>query len=263
MKRPKSDIYLVPILRPLARYCLKHSFYLQDIVEVLKRLMSDEAERILLSQGQKVNISRISALTGIHRKEIPRLQEGEVASESKSLISRILGQWQYDKRFTDGRKRPALLKLDSSDNSFAALVASVSTDLNPGTVLFELERLGLVKKQDERVKLNKSHHPVSGDTKAALGLLSSDIDDLISAVQTNLENQSSVHLHGRTEFDNVDPDSVSKIRNWLIVEGKEFHKRAREYLAKFDRDISGKKSTQPGVRVSVGTFSFDEQKKDF
>lgn len=261
MSRTKPEIYLVPILKPIIRYCLQHSFHLQDIVEVIKRLLFEEAERILVSQGQRVNVSRISALTGIHRKDIPRLNADDSVGQSKSLISRILGQWQLDKRFIDKSARPALLKLDTSPKSFAALVASVSTDLNPGTVLFELERLGLIENRGNLVKLIKSHHPVSGDAKAALGLLSSDISDLICAVQTNLDHKNTVHLHGRTEFDNIDPEAISKIRKWLVDEGRELHKRAREYLAKFDRDISGKKSTRSGVRVSLGTFSFDDQNR--
>ena len=258
MKKPKVETYLVPVLRPIVRFCLKHSFYLQDIVEILKRLLLEEASLLLEAEGQKVNVSRVSALTGMHRKDIPRLQSGEVPLEEKNLVSRVLGQWQFDRRFSLKDGKPKVLKLDTSANSFKDLVASVSSDLNSGTLLFELERLGLIKKRGSVVRLLKGHHSVQGNTKDALIILSADINDLLNSVDTNLAAKESIHLHGRTEFDNVDPKAVPKIRNWLIKEGREFHQRAREYLSKYDRDILGKPSGEPGARVAVGTFSFDE-----
>ena len=261
MKLPKVEIYLVPVLRPIVRFCLRHSFYLQDIIEILKRLLLEEASLLLQAQNQTVNVSRISALTGVHRKDIPRLQSVSEPLEGKNIVSRLLGQWQYDRRFSLETGKAHVLKLDNSSNSFKDLVASVSSDLNSGTLLFELERLGLVRKRGSVVKLLKGHHAIQGNAKDALALLSSDINDILNSVETNLSAKKSIHLHGRTEFDNIDPKAVPKIRLWLIKEGREFHQKAREFLAKYDRDITGKPNNGLGTRVALGTFSFDESNR--
>jgi len=65
-------------------------------------------------------------------------------------------------------------------------------------------------------------------------------------------------LHLRTSFNNICRKDVPDIRRWLIVQAKEFHKRARDYLSIYDKDINPDLmgNTEPIARISLSSFSF-------
>lgn len=58
---------------PLIRLCVRSSYSLQDLVEILKFGFVQVAIEDLSSQGLKPNVSRVSAVTGIRRPEVRRL----------------------------------------------------------------------------------------------------------------------------------------------------------------------------------------------
>ena len=66
----------------------------------------------------------------------------------------------------------------------------------------------------------------------------------------------------RTEYDNISISDFPEIRKWLIKEGAAFHNKARGYLSQFDLDINPKPDHEGGARVTVGTFSYTEEKGD-
>jgi hypothetical protein len=68
------------------------------------------------------------------------------------------------------------------------------------------------------------------------------------------------NLHIHTEYDNVPTKDLPKIRAWLLDQGKAFHRRAREYLSRFDRDVSrtSSESDSGSGRVIVTAFSWTE-----
>ena len=133
------------LLRPVVRFCLNHSVKLGDVIDQLKvtfvRMATEELER----RGESVSASRLSVLTGVHRKDISMiLNDSAGRRESKSVISKVLGAWQGQKRFLDKNARPRVLTVEGKESEFSDLVRKVSVDLNPYTVLFELERIGAV-----------------------------------------------------------------------------------------------------------------------
>lgn len=57
--------FLVRILTPIARVCLKRSIYIQDGIEALKLAFIAASEAELSRSKHEVNISRLSIATGI------------------------------------------------------------------------------------------------------------------------------------------------------------------------------------------------------
>ncbi|MBN8550247.1 MAG: hypothetical protein J0M12_13090 [Deltaproteobacteria bacterium] len=135
----------------------------------------------------------------------------------------------------------------------------MNVDLNPYTVLFELERIGAVERTRGGVKLVSRLYNPQGDSVAAMGLLASDMSDLMLAVEENVEGGGNVavpNLHIKTEYDNIPASKISEIREWCLREGSAFHQRVRNYLSQHDRDITAQPSGKDGtVRVAVGAFS--------
>lgn len=261
---PERLFWLQLLLRPLARFCLRHAVQIQDFLEAAKAVFLEAARAEIAAGGEKVNVSRLSAITGMHRRDVMRLskqtppKKSNVRWEPRNLISRIIGQWQCDRRFTGKNRRPKVLALEAGRAGFRTLVASVSNDLNPGTVLFELERLGVVERSAKGVRLCAAVYRPREDVNEGFRMLAADVETLVRAVEENLVvGQKPPNLHGRTEFDNVRPEAASDIRAWLLERGAAWHREAREYLARFDQDITPPEGKQvPGVKVVLGTFGW-------
>lgn len=258
----KLDV-LYLVLRPLVRFCLRHSHSFQDLVNTAKRAFILLAQEEIGRASDKINVSRISILTGIHRAEIRRVleQKEPETSEPPSVLGKVILRWRHDPRFVTKPGEPRELGYKGCDSDFTQLVESVSTALKPGTVLFELERAGYVERSQAQVALLRESFTFQSDPRKAFELLAKDIDALIVAVEQNILKQqviSNLHLH--TAFDNVFQKDIPKIRRWLLNEGKKFHKRARTYISRYDKDINPAAEEElAGAGVVLSAFSITTQ----
>lgn len=250
------------VLSPVVRFCLRSSFALQDLISVAKELFVEFAAADLSNQGEKVNVSRLSVLTGIRRAEVHRLRNDSVEIEADStnhFLMRLIVQWRNDPAFSTSPGEPKPLTFRGKSADFRTLCAKVSAAISAGTVQFECERRGLVERQGDMLVLLYRQLPLASAPRDGLELLAKDLDELLQAAEENLFSPSPItNLHLRTEFDNIEPRYLPTIRRWLLDEGKDFHARARDFLSQFDRDLNPKVSrgnSQKGTRVSVGTHS--------
>lgn len=134
---------------------LAHDVTLPTAIELLKRVFVEVAERDFCLDKKASTDSRISLITGVHRKDVRRLRElPDVEADlppKVSLSAQIVATWITDKRWLDdkGQPRPlARLTTRGGDISFEALVASISQDIRPRSVLDEWLRLGVVLVND-------------------------------------------------------------------------------------------------------------------
>ena len=246
------------VLRPVVRFCFRHSIKIQEIVELSKVAFLDLARAELAARGERVTDSRLSVMTGLHRRDVSRLAREEIRLDKPiDLITKVIGQWQQDSRFVtkDGSPRALSTGADSSD--FNELVRSVSRELNPATILCELERVGAVRWSKKHIKLVVEAYSPRGDVQAGFKILSDDIEDLMLAVEDNVIAGPAIpNLHSRTEYDRVRPDAVPEIRRWLLREGHALHEKARSFIAQFDQDVHPSDSYKgKTVKVALCTFA--------
>lgn len=252
------------LFRPLASFCLRRGVKIQEALEAFKKALIYEAEQDLRERAEKITDSKLSVMTGIHRRDITRLyHEGSEKSGQITLLGKVIGAWQLNKKYLDSRGRPRALTCNGSDSEFSHLVSSISNDVKPSTVLFELERSALIKNIDGKITLLGEAFTPSGNIESNFAILSSDLNDIISAVEENTysKNQDK-NLHAKTEFDNIDISELPRIKRWLLDKGAKYHQEAREFLAKFDFDYSperARKSSASG-RIVFGTFAFTSDK---
>ncbi len=249
---------LKQLFKPVARFCLNRSMKIQDAAEMLKFAFLEVAKEELQRDGKLISNSRLSVMTGLHRRDVVRLLlDGQEVHETAPLLLRVVGQWQQDPRFTDKKKTPKPLSIEGKKSQFVNLVQSVSKDLNPYTVLFELERVGAVRREGDEIVLNADVYVPDGDIKESLGLLGRDVEDLILAVDDNVFKKPSIpHLHIKTRYDNVCLSAVPELRKWCLELGARVHAEVRAKLAKYDKDVNPKLGDEPGgAVVSFGTFA--------
>lgn len=249
------------ILGPLIRFCVRNTITVNEVLEAVKSVYIDIASEQIESAKEKVTVSRISVMTGITRREVHRIyREGRVGGTTPSVSSRVIGVWQYDPRFIRKDKSPRVLTYGGEDSDFKRLVEFVSKDINPATVLFELERVGVVERTPNGVKLIEGVHYQNKTPEKGFNLLARDFETLGKAVTENiLTPQETRNLHIRTEYSNLFRADIPTIRKWVLEQGTEFHRRVREYLAGFDKDMNPQEEKDGGGRVVVQAFSWTEE----
>lgn len=245
------------MLEPVVEFCLSRGVHFQDFLELSRRSFVSAAEKQLQREGRDSTVSKISVMTGLQRPEIGRLRHRDDLPKSKDLIVRVIGQWVGDKRFLNSKGLPKPLKTTGAKSEFAKLVTAVSKDLNPHTVRFEMERIGVLECGEGVAKLVRPAFIVNGDPIQIMNFIAEDSRDLLASIQ---ENAMSVHfipnLHARTSYDNIADEDIPVIREWFIVLGKRIHEECRRFLSKFDRDISHGRTAGAGKnRVILATFS--------
>ena len=254
------------MLFPLVRMCVRHSVKYQDVAEMLKRAFVKAAEDTLLDEQAKISISKVSVMTGVNRREVTRLLGAPFElPEVKDVTSRVIGQWQVDEEFLTRAGQPAVLSVEGLDSQFFKLVRKVSSDIAPYTVLYDLERLGLISRSERGVKLLSRVYTTSPDQiEDGLVMMSEDVEDLIHSIEENCFHPSEIpNLHLKTEYTNVSAAHIAEVKEWLLHEGSAFHRKVRTYLADFDLDVRPElKSNNSGLRVAYGSFSVADSRQD-
>ncbi len=248
---------LAIVLRPVARFCIRRNLSLRDMTELAKVVFVEVAAEEISKSTEKVNVSRISLCTGMHRQDVKRIfRDGEKKDYSPGYITRVMGQWQQDEAYLNPSGKPRILEYEGENSEFNQLVRKVTGDVHPGTVLFQLERLGAVEKTAKGLKLRGFVYVPKADPIEGFKLFAKDTFHLLSAVDENiLGSQKIPNLHIRTEFDNIAKSDLPKIRKWIAKEGSRFHQKIRKFVSKFDLDINKRKNAEGGGRFVLGSFS--------
>ncbi len=133
------------ILRPLARLLLAEGIPLQTAIEMLKQALVDSAEADFTLSNKAQTDSRISLMTGVHRKDVKRLREREAlrkeAPPGISMGARLVSLWLTQPPFVDENETPVALprlRSQGGEVSFEALAQRISKDIRPRAVLDEL-----------------------------------------------------------------------------------------------------------------------------
>ncbi|MFM1988598.1 MAG: hypothetical protein RJA99_1555 [Pseudomonadota bacterium] len=195
---------LLVVLLELVRFAMDQGVRIGQFEELVKRAMVLAALRTAgtASGGEQVSVSRLSVMTGIHRKEVKRLLEsvGEDRVRFRpSPISQLFLRWANDPSWQDPAGRPLVLprRIDRGDvRSFEKLARSVTTDVHPTTLLDELLRLGLVAHDPthDTVSLSAFERLPADELHRLLEFAAVSIADHVAAVR---ENIAALQRHGR------------------------------------------------------------------
>ena len=201
----KEKILLVCLkflLEPIAAFCLKHSLRIQDLTESAKQSLILKATNKLEKESIEPTISRLSVMTGIHRRDVVRIfKEGNTHSARAGVVHRVLGVWEQHSDYLRENGLPRKLLVKGDKNEFRELVFSLSQDVDPSTVLFELLRVGAVKEEGDFLILTADAYVNNSDPVEAYQMLSQDMSDLSEAVEENLWGSlKTPNLHAQTEY---------------------------------------------------------------
>ena len=252
------------LLRPLVRILLRNGVAHGVFAELSKKIFVDVAFDEFAPDGKKQTVSRVSAQTGLTRKEVKRLHELQVTDESSSQARynravRVISGWMHDERFLDRQGKPAALVLDGQPSSFDVLVKDYSGDIPVRAMLSMLTEAGTVKETDGKVSLVRQAYVPGGDPAEKLDILGSDVFELISTIDHNLTVEPEKLLFQRkVSYDNINPDALPRLRKLSA-------RKAQTLLEQLDKQYAQQEhedDSEQGSTVSLGIYYFEQESSD-
>lgn len=254
---------LLRLLRPLVRLLIAKGIGLPSAVEMLKETYVSVAEQDFANGSKKQTDSRISILTGVHRKDVKRLRAQDSAEfqvpKSIGLGPLVVAKWVSATATTDSQGRP--LPLPRQPNkpgaaSFDGLVESISTDIRPRALLDEWLRLGVARLDDQgRVVLNQSAFvPEQGfDEKAYY--LGRNIHDHLAVATNNLLGTGNRALERSVHYTGLTPESAQIVQQTAERLGME----SLLAINRLALELTEKDSAKPEAtrRLNFGLYFYD------
>lgn len=257
------------VMRPIVRLMVRKGVTYTYFSDMLKGVFVEIAEREFRLDDKPPSDSRISMLTGVHRKDVRRLREvaGDDAGalpEVVSLGAHLVSTWLTVSPFCDppGVARP-LPRLASAggDSSFDALVAHVSKDIRARVVLDEWLRLGIARLDEADVVHLQTNAfvPQAGfDEKAAY--FAHNIHDHACAAVHNLTAEGRAFFERSVHYDALSDASIEALRAAVSKDGMQaliaFNALAAELEQKDPPSDAARQ------RMTIGLYFFSEPAGD-
>ncbi len=271
MTPPPPRMLLQPLrrlLRPLVRLAILSGVTFPVMTDLLRGLFVEVASRDLLTDAASRTDSRISLLTGVHRKEIRRLRlempAGDVIPPVVTISSQIIALWLGAKQYSNAKGGPLVLpRLRPAEvgPSFETLVESVTTDVRPRAVLDGLLAHGIViLEPGDQVRLNQAAFIPRPGSAEQLFFFGRNLHDHIAAAVANVAASgeakfidSSVHYDQLTS---VAAAQLMAIAQSTAAQALLDVNRAAIGLA----EPAGSQAVQPAVtrRVNFGIYLYTE-----
>ncbi|ONF50417.1 MULTISPECIES: DUF6502 family protein [Methylobacterium] len=253
---------LARLLRPLVRLLVARGITFPALTDLLRELYVNVAEYDFALTGKEQTDSRVSLLTGIHRKEVRRLRgAGAPVSAVPAVVSRtsrIIARWIADPAFTDPQGQPLKLPRTAEGGapSFESLVAGVTRDLRPRAVLDEwLDRgLAFTDPQD-RIVLAEAAYVPRGDGAEGpqLYYFGRNLHDHIAAAVANIVGDAPRFLERAVHYDGLSEDLAIRLE-------ERAREIAMEALQQANREAHAACQTDPGGthRWNFGLYVYTE-----
>lgn len=266
------------VLTPLARLLLRAGIGFREFSDVCKEAFVSVATQDFGVRGRPTNISRVSAVTGLSRKEVSRIRDLAAARDLTSTLgwnalTVVLHHWHYDPVFSSSPGSPRALEFLGGDASFAALVRKYAGDIPPGAVRAELKRGGAITESDSGLIAPVKHWfaPAAVD-----GTFFDSMSFSLSSLASTIAYNAAVLADGRTEEDpgrleryvwasrisNDDADAfkaLAESRAFALVE--ELERWVAEKERDLDSRVSNGKEPAPVRTVGLGFYYFERDRE--
>ena len=257
----------VRLLRPLVRLLIRGGVTFPVLAELLRGLYVEVALTELLTDPRARTDSRVSLLTGVHRKEVRRQRapDPEDAPAVVTLASQIIARWLGTPAYADAAGAPRPLPRTAPDGaSFEALVAAVTRDVRPRAVLDDWIAQNIVSLDaDGRVRLNEAAFIPRRGGEEQMFFFARNLHDHVAAACANVGAAGPAPFLDRSvHYDRLGPDAAAK----LEAAGREAAQRmlldvnrtALALVEAEEADGTSPASAAAARRVNLGVFLYAE-----
>ena len=216
------------LLAPVAQLMIDHGVQLGNVVEHLKYALVHQASENFGAEKKESTESRVALLTGVHRKDVKRLRQGNYGAASSSRSTpvhmAVVSRWISEPHFLNADQTPRPLaktsaKARAGEPDFTTLVAQVSKDVGARAVLDELLRVGIVHVTSNGLIVLNDISFVPKGQHEALDLLAANVHGHLSAAVHNVKP-------GRTERSQLEQSAFA--HGLTPAQAEELHGLARQ-----------------------------------
>ena len=257
------------VFRPFVKLMLANNLTYTFAIDVLKALFVEVADQDFTIDNKRQTDSRISLMSGVHRKDVKRLRElhpdiEDVMPGNVSLGSQLIALWNANPAFVDAEGLPKPLPRFASDNadaSFESMVRSLSTDIHPRAVLDEWLRLGVARlDEDNFVHLTTDMFIAQEGFDEKVYYFGHNLHDHASAAVSNVIGQRPGFFERCVHYDELSQQSVMAIADFAQKQGM---KALRSVNKVADEAAMGDKlAKNANMRMTYGVYFYSEAMQD-
>jgi hypothetical protein len=256
---------VLQLMIPIVRVLLRNGISYGEYAELAKRVYVDVARSDFVQPGQRQTASRISAITGLTRREIGLMRDLDVASDEESMqrhnrTVRVISGWVHDQRFRDAQGQPADLPLEGVD-SFNDLVKSYSGDVPTVAMLSVLEEAGNIRNDDGQVRLLRRAYVPDGAPPEIVRILGQDAYELMTTIVHNIDAApADKRFQRKVAYRDV---SRETFRTFKVLAAQ----KSQSLLEEFDNWLANQPDAPSSEanerrRVTLGIYYFEEDPQD-
>jgi hypothetical protein len=259
------------LLRPLVRLMMGGGITFPIVADLLRGLFVEVAATELLADTRARTDSRISLLTGVHRKEIRRLREmprdSDAVPEVVTVSSQIIARWLGTRAYLDGEGRPRplprLAKPDSIE-SFEGLIASVTTDVRPRAVLDDWLSNGIISLDaDDVVHLETAAFIPRSGGEEQLFYFARNLHDHVAAAAANISATGQpMFLDRSLHYDRLTPEAASRLAVFAREAGIRALLEANRHALELVEGEVVPEGSAPIRRVNFGVYLYTDNDDD-
>ena len=252
-------------LRPLVRLMLGSGVTYPLVSELLKGVFVEVADREFRLGDKTPTDSRISLISGVHRKDVRRLRStgqaiDEVVPDTISFGGKLVTTWLTDERFLDdeGRPRPLSKTRTPGDQAcFEDLIANRRTDIRLRVVLDEWLRLGIVHIDPQgRLVLNTDAFVPQAGLEEKLFFFAHNLHDHAAAATDNLLGSRAPQLERSLMYDGLTQEGIALLDNRARQLGNRMLQELNRLAS--EREEAESTSTAPRCRFTCGLYFYSE-----
>jgi hypothetical protein len=241
---------------PIARFLIRNGIGYREFSEISKLAFVQVASDEYGIRGRKTNMSRVSVMTGLNRKEIRKIRD-RLENEDWDLdpaLSKpvsVLAEW-----FTG----PKYLTPNEGRVSFSSLVRDVGGDVPPGAMLKELVRAGCVKQSGSGLlKAIKRQYAPGAVDPFVIERFGECLHDLAQTMANNMgEVDPSKRLFEfRAWSDRIDALETPKLRDVVTTLGHVYLESIDDWLGANAIRATAVPSDSTPIRCGVGVYYFE------
>lgn len=244
---------------PVARFLLRSGVSSREFEDTARLAFIHAAMHDFGLRGRETNTSRISAMTGITRKEVARLRKKSADDiyldprESLSPIGGVVKRWATDKAYCDSRGRPKPLSFAGDGVSFSSLVRRSMGDVPLGAVRTELKRLGAISvDEDGALHLRQTHLIPEGFDEKLISAMTYSLRGLAETIAHNSWAEREVGTSRIERYIESRPLTEAEVRELRLT----IQERLDEISREIDETLSSSKEQVDGAthRIGVGIY---------
>jgi hypothetical protein len=252
------------VMRPLVRLMLSQGINYTMMLEDLKRVFVNVAKNEFKIDGKAQTNSRITLLTGVHRKDVQLIlsEDSKVIGIPVSIGGQIIGLWLGNNKYHDADGKPlplARLASKGGELSFEALVASISKDFRSRPVLDEWLRVGFVRIDDkDLVRMNIRAFAPNQNLEEKISFFSMNVHDHIAAAVNNLDSKNDAMLERCVYYDGLSHESIEILHEFAKKSGMDTISAINRLAAelKAGQTPGRRESDKSNQRMNFGVYFY-------